>query len=269
MRSRFRPLNVVVWATVVFLAFPAAFLVPLSLSSGTSFQFPPPGWSLRWYENLFTKSDWLDAIVVSLQVSILATALAVVIGTCATFALFSFSPRIRAAGTTTLISPLVIPNILVALAMYGTFLVLGFNGTLWGLVLANTCLAVPFVIIAVSARLHGYRRSLTSAALSLGATPFAAFRSVTLPLILPGIAAGAAFSFVVSFDELVIALLLQGPETKTLSVKMFNSVVDQTDPTISAASTVLVLVVSAVLFAGQLGWTNTRQRRVTGRQGAV
>jgi ABC-type spermidine/putrescine transport system permease subunit II len=254
-------LKITVLLIALFLVFPALFLIPLSLSDGTTFQFPPPGWSLRWYENLVTDPAWLDAIVVSLKVAAAATILAVVIGTCATFALFRFSPRARALGTTALISPLVIPNILIALAMYTTFLRLGWAGTLIGLILANTCLTIPYVIIAVSARLHGYQRSLTSAAQSLGATPFATFRQVTFPLILPGVVAGALFAFVVAFDELVIALLLQGRDTKTLSVKMFSSVIEVTDPTIAAASSVLVVVVSVVVLAVQLGWINGSRRR--------
>lgn len=265
MRTRFGPLKVAGVLIALFLVAPAAFLVPLSLSDGTTFQFPPPGWSLRWYENLVTDPGWLDAIVVSLKVALGAMALAVVIGTSATFALFRFSPRMRALGSTVLISPLVIPNILIALAMYTTFLKLDLAGSLLGLILANTCLTVPYVIIAVSARLHGYQRSLTSAALSLGATPFAVFRTVTLPLILPGVMAGALFAFVVAFDELVIALLLQGRDTKTLSVTMFNAVIEVTDPTISAASTVLVVIVSVVVLGVQLGWIRGKERQMESR----
>lgn len=261
MRRLIKPLHLTVFLIAGFLLLPALFLIPLSLSSGTTFVFPPPGWSLRWYENLVTDPGWLAAIGVSLQVAFGATLLAVIIGTSATFGLFRFSPRVRMLGTTTLISPLVIPNILIALAMYTTFIKLDLTGTLIGLILANTCLAIPYVIIAVSARLHGYKKSLTSAAQSLGASPFATFRQVIFPLILPGIAAGALFAFVVAFDELVIALLLQGPRTKTLSAKMFSAVIEQTDPTISAASTVLVVVVSVVILAVQLGLVNSKQRR--------
>lgn len=268
MRRFFRPLNVVVFLIVVLLVFPALFLIPLSLSSGTTYQFPPPGWSLRWYENLFTNSGWLDAMLVTAQAAALSTVLAVLIGTLATFGLFKFSPKVRAVGTTALISPLVIPNILIGLAMYATFLKLRLNGTLTGLVLGYTCLAIPYVIIAVSARLQGYKQSLTSAALSLGATSFAAFRTVTLPLMLPGIAAGAIFAFVIGTEELVISLLLQGPNTTTLSVKMYTSAVETSDPTISAASTMLVIGVSAVIFGIQVGWVNRRRRRLTEGVGA-
>jgi ABC-type spermidine/putrescine transport system permease subunit II len=246
------PLYVAVAVIAVLLTAPTLFLIPMSLSSGTTFAFPPPGWSTRWYENLVNAPQWRDAAVTSFQVALLVTPLALVLGTCAAFGLDRLGRRIRATGMTTLTSPLVVPHILVALAVYGLFLKLGLSGTLPGLVFGQTAMAVPFVIIAVSTRLAGYDKRLTSAALSLGATPFTTFRSVTFPLILPGIAAGAVMAFVASFDELVIALLLQGPGATTLPVQMFNSVAEAADPTISAASTVLVLAISAVILVAQL-----------------
>lgn len=256
---RSSPLRAVVFFVALFVTVPTLFLIPMSLSSGTTFQFPPPGWSLRWYRNLVEATAWRDAAMTSFKVAIIVAPLALAIGTCAAFGLARLGRRVQAAGTTALISPLMVPNILIALAVYGLFLKLGLSGTLRGLVLGQTALAVPFVLIAVSARLRGYDRTLTSAALSLGASPWAAFRSITLPLIAPGIVAGGVFAFVASFDELTIALLLQGPGNVTLPVQMFNSVTESADPTISAASTVLVVVISAVILLVQLGWMRRRQ----------
>jgi len=254
-------LSVVVWAVAAFLTVPTLFLIPMSLSGGSTFQFPPPGWSLQWYRNLVESSGWRDAVLVSLQVAAFSTPLAVAIGTSAAFGLMRLGRRLRVAGAAALSAPLVIPNILIALAIYGTFLQLGLSGTILGLVLGQTALAVPFVLIAVLARLQGYDRTLTAAALSLGASPATVFRTVTFPLILPGVVAGGVFAFVASFDELVIALLLQGPRNVTLPVQMFNAVVEAADPTISAASTVLVVVVSAVVLVAQIGWTRRSEKR--------
>src|SRR5690606_15056439 len=122
----------------------------------------------------------------------------------------------------------------------------------------------PYVVIAVWARLQSYDRSLTLAALSLGASAFTTFRSVTLPLITPGVVAGGVFAFVSSFDELIIALLLQGPGVVTLPVKMFDSVVEEADPTITAASTILVAVVSAAVLLVQLAWLRREQHATKG-----
>lgn len=254
------PLGVVVILIAVFLTLPAALIIPMSFSSGTTFQFPPQGWSTRWYENLVADGGWQSAILTSLQVSGIVTPLALVIGTLASFALHRMTRRTGGAALAVLVSPLAIPNILVALAAYAFFLRMGLSGTIQGLVLAQTCLAIPFVVIAVWARLQSYDRSLTSAALSLGASRFTTLRTVTLPLITPGIVAGAVFAFVSSFDELVVALLLQGPGVVTLPVKMFNSVVEEADPTITAASTVLVVVVSTAILLVQLVWVRRDQR---------
>lgn len=254
------PLGITVILVSALLLLPALLIVPMSLSSGTTFQFPPPGWSLRWYENLFADAGWRAAVVTSLQVSALVTPLALVIGTAASLALHRMTRKARIVGLGVLVSPLAIPNILIALAAYAFFLQLGLSGTIQGLVFAQTALAVPFVVIAVWARLQGYDRSLTSAALSLGASHFTIFRSITLPLITPGIVAGAVFAFVSSFDELVIALLLQGPGVVTLPVKMFDSVVEEADPTITAASTILVVAVSTAVLLVQLVWLRRGQR---------
>jgi len=248
------PLGIAVILVSVLLALPAVLIVPMSFSSGSTFQFPPPGWSTQWYENLFSDPGWRDAVLTSLKVSAMATPLALLIGTLASLGLFRMTQKLRLTGMAILVSPLVIPNILIALAAYAFFLRMGLSGTITGLVLSQTCLAIPFVVIAVSARLQGYDRSLTAAALSLGASAFTAFRTVTLPLITPGIVAGAVFAFVSSFDELIIALLLQGPGAVTLPVKMFDSVVEEADPTITAVSTLLVAAVSAVILLVQFGW---------------
>ncbi|HTN55468.1 MAG TPA: ABC transporter permease [Microbacterium sp.] len=258
------PLGISVILVSALLLLPAVLIVPMSLSSGTTFQFPPPGFSLRWYENLIVDAGWQRAVVTSFQVSGLVTPLALIIGTLASFALHRMTRRARIVGLGILVSPLAIPNILIALAAYAFFLQLGLSGTIHGLVFAQTCLAIPFVVIAVWARLQGYDRSLTSAALSLGASPFTTFRLVTLPLILPGIIAGAVFAFVSSFDELVIALLLQGPGVVTLPVKMFDSVVEEADPTITAASTILVVAVSTAVLLVQLVWLRRGQHATKG-----
>lgn len=254
------PLGIAVILVSVLLLLPAVLIVPMSLSSGTTFQFPPPGFSTRWYENLVTDSGWRNAVGTSLQISAIVTPLALAIGTLASFGLYRLTRRARVVGLGVLVSPLAIPNILIALAAYSFFLQMGLSGTIQGLVLAQTCLAIPFVVIAVWARLQGYDRSLTSAALSLGASSFTTFRTVTLPLIAPGIVSGGIFAFVSSFDELVVALLLQGPGVVTLPVKMFDSVVEEADPTITAASTILVVVTSAVILLIQLSWIRREKR---------
>jgi putative spermidine/putrescine transport system permease protein len=170
----------------------------------------------------------------------------------AAFGLARLHPRWRGTVSGFLLSPMIVPHILVALVVFSAFLRLSLNGTLIGIILAHTALAVPFVVIAVTARLQGMDSRLTGVAASLGANPYSAFRRVTLPLVMPGILSGAVLAFVTSLDEVVIALFLQAPGAITLPVKMFNSVTVQIDPTISAASSLMVVLVSVPILLAQV-----------------
>jgi putative spermidine/putrescine transport system permease protein len=141
-----------------------------------------------------------------------------------------------------ILSPLIMPVIIVAIGVYYAFARYGLVGTAAGLILAQTCLAVPFVVTSVGASLSGFDRRLEMAALSLGATPFATFRQVTLPLILPGVLVGALFAFITSFDELVVALFLSGANAVTLPRRMWEDLRYALDPTIAAVSTLTIVV---------------------------
>jgi len=246
------------WLVAALLILPVAVVIPMSFSGRSTFEFPPTSWSLRWYINLFQAPQWTFALSNSLKVAVLTALISTVIGTMATVGLARLSRRISGFATSAILLPLIIPNILVALAVYATFLTLQLNGTIIGLVLADTAIALPFVVIAVNTRLKGIDDRLRIAALTLGATPFAAFRQVVLPLLWPGIVSAVVLSFVTAFDEVIIALFLQTPANTVLSVQMFNAVSIEIDPTISAASSVLVVVVSAAILVGQVIFTKRR-----------
>ncbi|GAA0930418.1 ABC transporter permease subunit [Pseudonocardia zijingensis] len=246
----------------IVLVAPTLVVIPMSFSSAETFRFPPDGWSLRWYQELFTSPEWLAAIINSLQAGIYTALFATVLGTTAAFGLARLNRRWRGSMNAFLLSPMIVPHILVALVVFAAFLRLGLNGTLIGIILAHTAMALPFVVIAVTARLQGMDGRLTFVAASLGADPVSAFRRVTLPLVMPGILSGAVLAFVTSLDEVVIALFLQAPGAITLPVQMFNSVTVQIDPTISAASSLMVVLVSVpILLAQVVG--GRRQRRST------
>ncbi|MEV4511255.1 ABC transporter permease subunit [Dactylosporangium sp. NPDC049525] len=236
----------------IILVAPTLVVIPMSFSSATTFRFPPDGWSLRWYENLFTSPEWTAAILNTLQVGAYTAVIATVLGTMAAFGLARLRPRWRGTVNGFLLSPMIVPHILVALVVFSAFLRLSLNGTLIGIILAHTAMALPFVVIAVTARLQGMDGRLPGVAASLGAGPVSTFRRVTLPLVLPGILSGAVLAFVTSLDEVVIALFLQAPGAVTLPVQMFNSVTIQIDPTISAASSLMVVLVSVPILLAQI-----------------
>lgn len=232
---------------LLFLIAPILVVVPLSFSSEPFFTFPVPGLSLRWYTDFFGNERWLASLLNSVIVASSTTVLATVLGTMAALGLNHPAFPFRQTAAAVLISPMIIPVIILAVGGYLFFGRLGLINTRLGLVLAHTVLALPFVVITVTATLKGYDRNLDRAAASLGAPPLDAFRRVTLPLIAPGVASGAIFAFATSFDEVVVALFLTGAEQRTLPVQMFSGIRDQINPTIMSAAT-LLLVLSVALF---------------------
>ncbi|SHK08394.1 putative spermidine/putrescine transport system permease protein [Pseudonocardia thermophila] len=251
--SRMRPwLRVHTAITAILLVAPTLVVLPMSFSAAQTFRFPPDEWSLRWYAKLFSSPEWVAALINSLQAGIFTALFATVLGTAAAFGLTRLGRRWRGPINGFLLSPMIVPHILVALVVFAAFLRIGLNGTLFGIILAHTALALPFVVIAVSARLQGMDARLPLVAVSLGADPVSAFRRVTLPLVLPGVLSGAVLAFVSSLDEVVIALFLQAPGAITLPVQMFNSVTVQIDPTISAASSLMVVLVSVPILVAQI-----------------
>jgi putative spermidine/putrescine transport system permease protein len=237
---------------LAFLAFPILVVIVASFSSASYLTFPPPAFGLRWYREYLGHPGWLEATWLSLFVAGSVVVLATVLGTLAAIGLARL-PRVpRALATGMILSPLIVPVIIVAIGIYYAFSRYGLVATRTGLVLAHTCLAVPFVVTSVSASLAGLDRRLEQAALSLGASPWGTFRQVTLPLIRPGVLVGALFAFITSFDELVVALFLSGPGTVTLPRRMWDDLRFAIDPTIAAVSTLTIVLTAALLGGAHL-----------------
>jgi putative spermidine/putrescine transport system permease protein len=241
-------------AVFVFLIMPVLVVVPMSFSSSRYLQFPPPGLSLRWYANYLGDPEWTGATIRSLIVAALVTGICTVTGTAAALGLVRGTFRGKQLVNGLIVSPMVVPVIIVAIALYffyAPFKTWGMPliGTVPGLVIAHSLLALPLVVINVSATLRGFDRNLEMASLNLGASPLTTFRRVTLPLIRPGIISGALFAFITSFDELVIAIFISGSTARTLPVKMWEGIRLEIDPTIAAVSSLLIAVSVALLLA--------------------
>ncbi|HTF54334.1 MAG TPA: ABC transporter permease [Pseudonocardia sp.] len=244
-----------------WLVAPALIVLPLSFTGQASLVFPPRSWSLRWYANFFGDPAWIGAFWTSIQVAVLVTVVSTVIGTAAAIGLTQGRGRAVVAANALILSPMIVPGIVFAIGSYATFLALRMVGSLGGFVMAHTVLALPFVVIPVAARLRGFDRRLELASASLGAGRWATFRQVTLPLVAPGVLAGALFAFVTSFDEVVVSLFIQSPYLQTLPVKMYSSVSRDTDPTIAAAaSMIIVLTTVLVLVASYVTVRRSRAR---------
>jgi len=257
--------TIVAALVLLYLVFPILVVVPLSFSAGTYLSFPPPGFSLRWYENFLSRSDWLGAASLSLWVGGAVMVSATALGAPAALALVRSSFPGKDLLTGFIISPLIAPVIIVAIGIYFFYARLGLVGNPFALVIAHTALAVPFVVINVSATLQGFDERLEQAAMNLGATPWRTFWQVTFPIIRPGVLAGALFAFISSFDELVVALFVSGTSAVTLPRKMWESIRFEIDPTIAAVSTILVVVTGTLFLSAEL----LRQRSERLRSGAV
>ncbi|MFD6262575.1 ABC transporter permease [Micromonospora chalcea] len=237
----------------LYFILPTLFVIPMSFSTASTFQFPPTGFSLKLYENFFTDSTWLASLRTSVLVGVLAASLATVVGTAAAIGLHSLTGRLARLARTLLMVSIVTPSIVIAVAVYISFLKWHLVGTLSGYVFAHAAIGVPFVLVSVTSALSGFDPKLLRASASLGATPMRTFLFVTMPLISRGIVTGAIFAFVTSFDEVVIALFLRAPTFQTLPVQMYNSVTVEIDPTIAASSSLVVVAVTViclVLFVG-------------------
>ncbi|MCA8928268.1 MAG: ABC transporter permease [Alphaproteobacteria bacterium] len=245
----------------VFMLAPILAVVPLSFNGGTYLSYPLQGFSWQWYEAVFAPRPWMPALWNSVIVGAGTTVLATTIGTLAAYGLaYADFPGKRWVGAL-LVSPMVVPIVITALAVYLAFAPFGLVHSFLGLIVAHTVLAIPFVVITVTATLHGFDRNMVRAAASLGAGPLTGFFTVTLPLTAPGILSGAVFAFVTSFDDVVVALFLAGPEQFTVPRRMFNALRDKLDPSIVALAVFLVGISVVLLVTMELlRWRSERLR---------
>ena len=265
-RVWFYTLRIICALVLLFLIVPVLVIVPLSFNSGSFLVYPLQGVSLRWYEALFSSADWMRSLKNSMLIAPAATALAMIFGTLAAIGLTRGEFRGKSLVMTLLISPMVVPVVIVGVASYLFFAPLGMGNSYLSLILVHAVLGVPFVIITVSATLQGFNHNLVRAAASLGASPLTTFFRVTLPLIAPGVISGALFAFATSFDEVVVTLFLAGPEQITLPRQMFSGIRENLSPTIAAAATLLIAFSVALLLT--LEWLRGRSEKMRTHQPA-
>jgi len=242
-------LTLLVSVVGLFLLLPTLIVIPMSFSAAEAFVFPPPGFSLRWFENFATSAEWRGAAWNSLIVACGASLLATILGTLAALGLARRRVRGAALWQMLFLLPIIVPSIVSAVAIYRLFARFGLTGTLGGMILAHAALGLPFVIINVSAMLQKMDWRTEQAARSLGAGPVRAALTITLPAIMPGIVAGAIFAFLASWDEIVVAIFLSGVGAITLPVQMWSGIRFEINPTVAAVA-VLLLLVSTSTLAG-------------------
>lgn len=237
----------VVAAILFFLVLPTLIVIPMSVGTAGYIEFPPRGLTLRWYLDYFRDPAWMEATWFSLWIAAATTVTATVVGTLASLALVRGTLPGRELVRALTLGPLVVPHVVLAVAFYLVFAPLGLTGNFVGFLMAHSMLAVPYVVITVSAALERVDPAIEMAARSCGASRLRAFFRVVLPDMAPGIAAGAVFAFLASFDEATVAFFISGIDGKTVTRKMFEDIDFNLTPVIAAVSTVLVLVSVALM----------------------
>jgi len=235
-------------AVYVFLLAPLLVVVLASFNSADFLSFPPRGFSLRWYRALWESEVWGDSFRLSLLLTAVVTPLALIIGTLAAYALVRYSFPGKGAMATLVMAPLVMPQIVLGIALLNYMSGLGLVGSLTGLILGHLVVTLPFTVRLVSISVHNLDPALERAAENLGATPLETFWRVTLPLLRPGIVAGAIFAAIISFGELAVTLLIAGARTTTLPLRIFNYTEYNFDPTINAVSTIFVVLALVLII---------------------
>ncbi|ASI90496.1 ABC transporter permease [Vibrio mediterranei] len=255
------------YLTLFFLMMPILVIIPLSFNAEPYFSFTPgmlafekEAYSLAWYAEIWHDDNWLLAIKNSFLIGICATIIATVLGTLAAIGLSNSAMPMQRIIMAILLSPMIVPLIITAAGMFFFYTQLNLAGTFWGVVIAHAALGTPFVIITVNAALAGFDYSLVQASLGMGARPVYTFVKIIMPLIRPGVISGALFAFVTSFDEVVVALFLAGPEQKTIPRQMFSGLREQINPTILAVATLLVVLSAILLFT--IEYLRARSERI-------
>ena len=241
------------------LIVPSLIVIPMSFSESQYLEFPPKSFSLRWYENYFFSwkvengfNDWMAATWTSIKVAILTILVATPIGTMAAYGLINSNSRLRSILFPIMISPMMVPVILVAIGLFYFFVQFKMVNSISGLVLGHSLVAMPLVLIIILSALKNYDMNQEKVARSLGATRLRAFMEITLPQIKFSIISASLIAFLTSFDEVIISLFVSGGDNSTITRSMFLALRDQIDPTIAAISTILIIISSGLLLITQI-----------------
>ncbi|WP_299849865.1 ABC transporter permease [uncultured Roseovarius sp.] len=246
--------------TMLLLVTPTLIVIPMSFSDSQYLEFPPETWSTRWYGHYFGSEEWMRATRTSFAAAVLTMLVATPVGVIAAYGLHASKlPYIRAAFVL-LITPMMVPVVLVAIGAFYAYVKLKILYTMTGLVLAHTMLAIPLVLIVTGSALKSYDMNQENAARSLGAPRWKAFLTITLPQIRFAVVTSALLSFLTSFDEVVVAMFISGGDNPTLTRNMFNALRDQIDPTIASISTLMIVVTTLMMALAQIfGRGNSRK----------
>ena len=247
-RAGVSPLKVYGWVVVAALVMPIAIVVPIAFTKNAMVSFPPTLFSFRWFHAFVESPLWQAALMRSFGVGVATAFLALVLGFGATYALTKLPGHWTKILFALFVAPLIVPRIVIAIGLLYLFARFGLTGNDAALVIGHTVLAIPYVVVTLSAGFRQFDWRLDDAAKILGASAFARLRTVVLPLMAGSLASAFLFAFIVSFDDLTIAIFVSGGINTTLPKQMWDDIQLAVTPTLAAVSTTLVFFVAAVIY---------------------
>jgi putative spermidine/putrescine transport system permease protein len=242
--------NVIVYG---FLFIPLLITIGISFSPTYQMTFPPQGLSLRWFRHILDQKEFINSFYVSIVVAFFASIMSLVIGVLVSLAIVRYTFRGKTAIENIFMMPVILPTVVTGVAMLQFFSIMGYQNFWMRLILGHLIITIPYTIRSVSASLYGFNRRLEEASLILGANHLQTFKNILLPLIKPGIIAGALLAFIISFDNVTVSLFLLGAKTVTLPVRIMLYLEWNLDPSVAAISTILItLTVMVIVIAEKI-----------------
>ncbi|WP_172329880.1 ABC transporter permease [Mangrovicoccus sp. HB161399] len=237
-------------ACITFLMLPIVITVVVSFTDSPVYTLPPPGWSFKWYAEAATRQGLWDAVLLSLNLALVSTAISLVLGTLAAIAVARGSFPGREAIATFAVSPLMMPGLVVGVALLQFFRDLGLRDAYWSLLLGHVVITLPFVMRTLLAAMNAFDFSLIDAARTLGLSYPKSILKVMIPNLAPAYLTGGLFAFLASMDNYPISIFLTDARNKTLPIKMLQYLEEQPDPSLAAMSSGLILLAVIVLAFG-------------------
>jgi putative spermidine/putrescine transport system permease protein len=238
------------WLTVAFLMTPLVITVAVSFTSSAVYTLPPETWSLRWWQSMARRPGLMEAVGLSLEIAVISTVLSLLLGTAAAYAVARGQFRGREAIATFVVSPLMMPGLVVGVALLQFFREIGLRDAYLSLILGHVVITLPFIMRTLLAALVAFDFALIDAARTLGCTTWRAVAKVMVPNLAPAFLTGGLFAFLASMDNYPVSIFLTDARNRTLPIRMLQYLEEQPDPTIAAISTLLILLTLSVLIVG-------------------
>lgn len=237
---------------LIIILLPAIIIIPEAFTSVNYFSFPIPGFSTKWFDKFWGNEQWIDGLIRSLGLAVGSAILATVIGTMAALAMNKLEFKGKSVFMMIIVSPMIIPVVIVGASMYTVLAPIGLTNTFFGILLAHVLLGIPMVFITMTSALGALNPNLELAAMGMGSTPLGVFFKVTLPSVKASVVASFLFAFVTSMDEVAATIFLSGANTKTLTIVMWENMRTAIEPTIAVAATFLIVLTLGVYIIKEI-----------------